>query len=203
MNKGRALLYWVFICAEGIQTAFGQNKGVYYYPIIIKKEPNKAFSFTKKWDYPSDVTKDDKGRWEKADGDTIKKQDTAHLYFTANCKTNVQGGYRIRYCKIVKTAQNIILTFSDGLPAYASSFVVSIKKQKFTFEPDIIYPVVKRGVSSVYKVVQCKLTLYEQNYFTSKMLSGYIDADFSEKVSSTKTDRLNKYNFRGYFKVST
>ncbi|MEO6852204.1 MAG: hypothetical protein ABI166_16290 [Mucilaginibacter sp.] len=198
MNKNLTLLFLMCSFWIGcIQTIFGQN--LFHSSIDIGKKPNAMFLFTRKWDYPWNVSKDGKGKWHKVDGDTVNRQDTAHLYFTASCKTNVQGGYRIRYCYVTKTAGNIRLNFSDGSPAYASEFNIILDQKKFTFEPEIIYPVFEKDTKVVYKVTKCKLILYQKKHLTSKTISGYVNAQFDETVSKTKGTVLNKYYFRGYF----
>ena len=64
------------------------------------------FSFAKNWDYSWDVYKDDStGMFSKNGEEPITSSDTAHLFYTANCLTNVQGGYEIRYCFADKTQE--------------------------------------------------------------------------------------------------
>src|ERR1700747_1575032 len=74
------------------QTAAAQCK------IAIAEEPFYVFGFTKHWAYPWYITKDDNGKFSSAEDVKITAKDTAHLFYTASCSTNVQGGYEIRYC---------------------------------------------------------------------------------------------------------
>jgi len=169
--------------------------------IIISKEPKGAFAFTKDWAYSSNVTKDDNGKFFKNKDGKITSKDTAHLYFTAKCTTNVQGGYMIRYCHAIKRAEIIELNFSDGLPAYASEFNAFISKNKLSFKPVIIYPELIPGQKITYKVTKSRLTLYQKNYANSKKLSGYIDVEFIENTILKNKEENHKYYFRGYFKT--
>src|ERR1700735_2017365 len=122
-----------------------------YLPITIQKEPKGVFSFTRHWAYAWDVIKHDNGKFEKADADSITTADTAHLYFTANCKTNVQGGYHIRYCNALRTKEKISLAFEDGEPAYANEFDITIAGNKYQFKPRIVYPDFSAYGKLVYK----------------------------------------------------
>jgi len=173
-----------------------------YWPIIFEKEPNGVFSFSKKWDYPEGVIKHDDGHFEKTDGKKLEATDTAHMSFTANCKTNVQGGYTIRYCYATRKGSNIHLNFTDGAPAYASKFNATLKNGTFHFEPGIIYPELIPGEKTSYTVTRSKLILYQKNYSVAHMISGYITAEFTETTqNSKKAIHTNKYYLEGYFKT--
>jgi len=185
----------------GLSAVFAQS--LYHSPIAFEKEPKETFSFTRNWAYPWNVIKDNNGKFSKADDGEIIAADTSHLYFTANCKTNVQGGYSIRYCSAIKKGENVNLNFFDGLPAYGSEFNVILSKNVFSFKPRIVYPELKTDDRMHYKVIREKLVIYQKNYPISKMISGYIDAEFTETALDAQNRRyLNKYYFRGYFKTA-
>ncbi len=100
--------------------------------ITVDKNLKGNFSFTKNWDYPEGIFRDVSTGEFTTDGSPL---DTTHLYFTSNCSTNVQGGYNIRYCYANKEGNKIKLTFSDGLPAYASKFYIYlVVPQKVIFK---------------------------------------------------------------------
>jgi len=187
-------------CGLAEQSAVAQSSsGVI---IIIGKEPKDSLKFTNNWAYPWWVTKDNDGRFHKNTDGKITKKDTSHLYFTAHCKTSVQGGYDIRYCYAERKANGVSLSFQDGEPAYASEFNVSISNGKFSFTPKIIYPELISGSKVVYKVTTSKLILYDTKYTTSKEISGYVDAGFTETAISRGQTEKHQYYFRGYFKTS-
>jgi hypothetical protein len=81
-----------FVMLHGLAATAQQS----FIPVIFSKEPKGVFSFEKEWAYPWYIIKDDKGMFAKVLAGKITKEDTAHSYFTANCKTNVQGGYSLR-----------------------------------------------------------------------------------------------------------
>ena len=200
MMKCKILLALLFCTIANSHYSFAQT--LQYASVIIGQEPNGVFSFTKNWAYPWDVVKDDNGNFSKAEDGKITSKDTVHLYFTANCKTNVQGSYSIRYCYATKKAGNIKLNFSDGLPAYASKFDFNIEKDRFSFNPNLIYPEIVLGEKRSCRVIKSKLILYQKNYTISKKVSGYIDAEFIETTSvAGKKPESHKYYFRGYFKT--
>lgn len=169
--------------------------------IVFDKEPKDSLTFTNNWAYPWWVTKDNDGRFHKNTDGKITKKDTSHLHFTAHCKTNVQGGYEIRYCYCKRKADGINLGFSDGEPAFASEFNVCISDGKFTFTPKIIYPELISGLKTVYKTTKAKLVLYNKDYYTLKVVSGYIDAEFTETTTSHSHSEKHQYYFRGFFKT--
>jgi hypothetical protein len=170
-------------------------------PITYAKGSGDAFTFTKKWAYPWYIQKDDKGKFIKAEDGEITKKDTAHLYYTANCKTNVQGGYQIRYCRASNKGNAIKLNFADGLPGYGSEFNIYLSKGKFYFEPVIVYPAFTRGEKITHKVTSSRLTLYQPATNAVKVISGFVDVEFIETSTGTKFGTTNhKYYFRGYFK---
>jgi hypothetical protein len=173
-----------------------------HFIITFGKESDDVFAFTKNWAYEWNITKDDNGRLSKTEVGKITSKDTFHLYFATNCKTNVQGGYSIRYCYATKKVGIIILNFSDGLPAYASEFNVNIERNRFSFNPNLIYPEIILGEKRSCRVTKNKLTLYQENYAISKQISGYIDEEFIETTSiAGKKPESHRYYFRGYFKT--
>ncbi len=166
--------------------------------VIFDKVPAGVLSFTKNWAYPWIVVKLDNGKFSKVEEGNITAADTTHLYFTANCQTNVQGGYKLRYCYATKKGAVITLNFADGQPGYASEFDVDILKDKFNFKPIVVYPEFKPDEKIVYTVTGSKLMLYQHDYTDSNFISGYIDAEFVETINNKES---HKYYFRGYFKT--
>ena len=142
------------------------------------------------------------GAFTKADESPVTPADTAHLYFTADCETDVQGGYRVRYCYAQTYKNNMLLTFTDGLPAYASNFYIDIKNDSFTFRPMTIYPSWDPNEKIVSKISRQKLILDNKNYLPGDTIKGFIDAAFIEEVHTPgKPTRFFTYYFRGYFKT--
>lgn len=174
-----------------------------YSSVVINKQMKGSFSFEKKWDYSWEIFKDDKtGKFEKNNSKPLRRSDTAHLFFTANCSTNVQGGYNIRYCYANKRNKIIRLTISDGLPAYASEFYMYIKGDSCSFMPKIIYPGYITGQKISYEVTKQKLTLNRSTYKTGDIIIGYINTEFTEVVSVPKRGiETNKFYLRGYVRT--
>ncbi len=162
-----------------------------------------TFSFSKKWDYSWEVFKDDStGEFSRNDDRPLKPADTAHLFFTANCQTNVQGGYDIRYCNAEKHRNTITLTFSDGLPAYASEFYLYITADSFSFKPKTIYPISIPRQSITYEVTKQQLTLNKSKYQIGNIIIGYVDIEFIETVSlPEKGVQKNKFYLRGFVRT--
>ena len=174
-----------------------------YSPISVDGKMKNSFSFTKKWAYSWDVFKDDRtGKFSKNGGQKIVRGDTAHLFFTANCHTNIQGGYNIKYCYATRNKDTITLVFSDGLPAYASEFYVYITGDSFTCEPKTMYESFLPGHKITYEVSEQKLTLNKPFYSINDFIKGYIDIEFIEiyAVPNKETEKSNLY-LRGYFKT--
>ncbi len=158
------------------------------------------FLFTRHWDYAWDVFKEDNGKFNTADGRKLRPADTAHLYFTANCKTNVQGGYTIRYAYAKIKDSVITLTFSDGLPAYASEFTFYIKKDSFYFKPSVIYPA--PTPHTTYRVDKESLVLNRSKYNKGDFLTGYADVRFTEIVAAHGEQVIyTALYIKGYFKT--
>jgi hypothetical protein len=174
-----------------------------YTPIVIGETLKTNFAFTRNWAYPWYMTRDKKGNLHKNTEGKITKSDKAHLYFTANCKTDVQGGYSIRYCYANKLSDTLItLDFRDGGPAYFASFKASMKNGKFCFEPKIITPVFDLDQEISYKTIRQNLTLNQKEYQNAKLISGYIDVAFSEIIKrGGKSTERHLYHLRGYFKT--
>ena len=169
---------------------------------LVRSYHKDKFSFAKNWDYSWDIFKDDStGQFSRNDGEPITPTDTAHLFYTANCLTNVQGGYQIRYCFADKTQEGFILTFSDGLSAFASQFYIYTKEDSFYFRPQTIYPVPGQNIS--YQVTKQILTLNKWKYSIGDIIMGYVDMEFIESVSlSEKQTQNHTYYLRGYIRTA-
>ena len=184
---------------------FGENN-VKVKKIISKVTVDKnfidTFSFIKQWSYPDYTFKDDSGHFEIDENRKIIAEDTAHLYFTANCTTNVQGGYDIRYCYAKKKKNEIVLTFSDGLPAYASQFYVHIDTSNFWCDAETIYPVIASGQKKSCRITKQKLTVDKSKYSKGDMIKGVIEMEFIETVAVPKKGVQKRNLFlKGYFKT--
>jgi hypothetical protein len=192
-------LFIIFInwCLAAIPLlTFGQTS---LSKIKIAQQFKDTFSFGNKWDYPAGVYKDDSTGEFYTLGDPL---DTTHLFFTANCSTNVQGGYDIRYCFAVKSSDSVVLIFSDGLPAYASEFYFYIKGDSFYFRPKTIYPEYIPDEKISYSVTKQKLTINKGSYSIGDTIVGYVDSEFIETVSVPKKGAYShKFYLRGFFKT--
>ncbi len=125
-----------FIISLTFLTIVGQisNAQTKYSKVSVDRQMKDTFSFAKQWDYSWEVFKDDStGEFTRNDDQSLTPADTAHLFYTANCFTNIQGGYDIRYCFADHNKGIITLTFSDGLPAYASEFYSLCQGRQFLF----------------------------------------------------------------------
>ncbi len=192
----RTILITIFWLTTSCPASYGQQV---YTSRVDVKQMTDTFGFAKQWDYPWYTLKDEDGKFSSALNDTIHPEDTAHLYHTANCETNVQGGYEIRYCFATRTSDVIMITFSDGLPAYAGTYSIYIRNDSFYFKPDIIYPKPTRKIS--YHTDRQKLILNQHSYNLNDLIIGYADIEFSEIPASGKAPSENKIYLRGYFRV--
>jgi hypothetical protein len=185
----------MLVCAR----SFSQMR--YTSALSIDKNFKDTFTFQRQWAYDWGVLKEDDGSFSKAFGGKVKAADTAHLFYTANCSTNVQGGYHIRYSYAEKINDELVLTFEDGLPAYASVFWIHIKNDSFYFKPKTIYPQPTRGKLS-YHIDSQKLVLNKNQFSRGELVKGYIDFQFTEVTSTPGNESHDsKYFLRGYFRT--
>ncbi|MCC6287962.1 MAG: hypothetical protein IT249_08755 [Chitinophagaceae bacterium] len=195
----------LFMISLTLLTFVGQitNAQTKYSKVFVDRQIKDTFSFAKKWDYSWELFKDDStGEFTRNDDQPLTAADTAHLYYTANCFTNVQGGYDIRYCFANNDKGITTLTFYDGLPAYASEFFLYIKGDSFYFKPKTIYPSYIPRQKILYRVTKQKLKLNRSNYKIGDTIIGYVDAEFIETVSVPKKGtKQHKLYLRGYFRT--
>jgi hypothetical protein len=196
----KPFIFYLALLIAGGRQSFAQAK---YSRLSVDRQMKDTFAFASQWDYSWEVIKDDStGEFTRNDGQSLKPADTSHLFYTANCLTNVQGGYDIRYCVAEESKGIITLTFSDGLPAYASEFYFYIRGDSFYFKPKTTYPLYIPGQIISYQVPTQKLTLNKHNYKIGDTLIGYVDAEFIETVSVPgKGTKKHKYFIRGYVRT--
>ena len=199
MNTKQFIISLVFLTV-GTVNSFAQYK---YSKFSVDRQMKDTFLFATQWDYSWDVFKDNStGKFIRNDDQSLTPADTARLFYTANCLTNVQGGYHIRYCFADQSKGFITLTFSDGLPAYASKFYVYIKGDSFYFKPNTIYPLRIVGQKVSYQVVKQELTLNKSNYKIADKIIGYVDAEFIETISVPKKGtKKNRFYLKGYIRT--
>lgn len=199
MNFKPAILFLAFL-VTGTLYSYSQTK---YAKVSVNRQMKDTFSFAKQWDYSWEIFKDDStGEFTRSDDQPLMPADTVHLFYTANCFTNVQGGYSIRYCFSLQSKDVITLTFSDGLPAYASEFHFYIKSDSFYFKPKTVYPMYIPGQKISYRVTKQKLTLNKNMFEIDDTIIGYVDAEFIETVSVPKKGiKQNKFYLRGYIRT--
>jgi hypothetical protein len=196
----KPFLFFLTLITVGGLNSLAQVK---YSKLSVDRQMKDTFSFANKWDYSWEVFKDDStGEFTRNDNQSLTPADTAHLFYTANCLTNVQGGYGIRYCFADQRKDIITLTFSDGLPAYASVFYFYIKGDSFYFKPKTTYPMYISGQKISYQVTKQKLTLNKNNYKIGDKIIGSVDAEFIETVSVPKKGtKEQKFYLRGYIRT--
>jgi len=197
----KPFIFYLALLFVGGQYSFAQSK---YSKLSVDRQMKDTFSFAKQWDYSWEVFKDEStGEFKRNDDQSLSPADTAHLFYTANCFTNVQGGYNIRYCFADQSKGIITLTFSDGIPAYTSEFYFHIKSDSFYFKPKITFPMRITGQKVSYQVTKQKLTLNKYNYKIREKIIGYVDAEFIETVSvPMKGTKQHKYFLRGYIRTT-
>ncbi|MEP7252031.1 MAG: hypothetical protein ABI683_06610 [Ginsengibacter sp.] len=178
------------------------NAQIKYSRFSIDRQIKDTFSFKKQWDYSWEVSKDSTGEFKRNDDQILSPADTAHLFYTAYCVTNVQGGYDIKYSFAYRAIGAFTLTVADGLPAYASEFYFYIKGDSFYFKPKTIYPMNIPGQKISYQVTKQKLTLNKSNYGIGDTIIGYVDTEFIETVSVPKKGaQKHKFYLRGYIRT--
>jgi hypothetical protein len=192
------LLLPFFICL--MLSAFTQQR--YSSKFLVDTKFKDTFSFAGKWHYPWHTLKWDDGRFSSGLSDSISAADTMHMYYTANCRTNVQGGYQIKYCYASRDGSEMVLTFSDGLPAYASEFRVHIKNDSFYFQPEMVYPAAPQGEKITFRIDKEKLTLNKTGFEPGELVKGYAEFEFTEQTETPgKPLQARKYYLKGFFRT--
>lgn len=184
------LLFFLLFCIG----VMGQTK---YSKVSVNPHMKNTFSFADRWSYSWEVYYDqERGVFYRNDGEPVVETDTLPIYFTADCTTNVQGGYAIRHSHARISNDSLFIIFADGLPAYASEFIVTVKGGNFYFEPKIVYPYVSVNRPS-YRVLRQWLILNRSKYDPGDTMMGSIRVRFKEegKIGG------KKYFLKGNFKT--
>jgi hypothetical protein len=161
-----------------------------------------TFSFINQWDYPAYTIKNDRGHFSIDEDREMTPQDTAHLYFTAKCKTNVQGGYDVRYSYAKIDKGELVLTFVDGAPAYNSEFYVHINDTNFWCDVETVYPLTYSNEKKSCTITKQALIIDRANYSLGDTIKGFIEIEFIETVTVPKKGtQKSKLFLKGYFKT--
>jgi hypothetical protein len=196
--KPKLILLFSFCFLANIKTLCGQTHLLQ--KVIVDETMKDTFAFTSKWAYAWYILKDDGGKFSSDYNEPITPADTAHLFFTANCETNIQGGYVIKYCYASKKGKTIQLHFDDGSPIYGGELHVYVTADSFYVKPEINYPTTYGGERLIHVLDRQKLVLNKRRYALGDNIIGYIDCAFTETdiVPGRKTQK-NLIWFKRYF----
>lgn len=197
----RTIILTFILILTSMFTVHSQCK---YSKISIAPQMKDSFSFALKWDYSWDISKDEEtGQFTKISEGPVLAEDTIHWYHTAHCTTNVQGGYELRYCYADKRRDTLVLTFADGLPAYASEFYFFINGDSFFFRPKTIYPSYIRDEEFSYEITKQVLTLNRNDPAPGNLIIGHLDVEFIERYSAPgKKNSERKFYLKGYLRTT-
>ena len=192
-------LFFIFstqIFGQNIDTTIIKLKKKLNDAIVVKNFLDKNFTFTKKWNYLNGDYKDANGKFY-TDGSKLYK---TYIHYTANCKTNIQGGFTFKNCHALKSKKNITLLFVDGLAAYGSWFRVTLNKLTFKSEVETIYPVKQIGESILIEITDQQLFLNKINYKKGNVIKGYVSIEFVETTifPNNEMHKIN-LNIKGFF----
>jgi len=175
-----------------------------YSKVTVNKHMKDTFSFASRWQYAPDVFKDEAtGEFKSCCGDSITPKDTAHLFYTASCFTNVQGEYKIQYCYAEKKQGKLVLKLAGGLPAYAGEFLLHIRGDSFYFQPRTIYPLYYPGQKITYQITKQRLVLNTTHPAPGDVIMGYTDLVFVEKITLPgRGFKAHTYYVKGYIRTA-
>jgi len=187
----------LFLCASCnlANNAFAQSR--FAQKVVVQAVPADSLAFTSGWGYHWYMIKQGDVTFENTNGTKLKAEDTAHLYFTSHCETNVQGGYAVQYCYASIKKGVIKLNFLDGMPTYSSQYNVFIKGDSFYCKAKTVYPISSVGEKIIDITKQQTLVLDKQKYEVGDTLKGYINFTFRE---TSRAPGRKTYNYTYYFK---
>jgi hypothetical protein len=170
-------------------------------PIVSKatvlSKLDTPFFHTTKTSYHWWIVEHESGKLEDTTDGSIEAEDLVRIEHTANCVSSHQGEHVMRFCEAVATADGVLLEFSGGMPAYASTLKITIGPTlhyKCSFEAT--YPAPINPLQ--WKVTGKELKLKRAEFAGGARVFGWLSVSFEEIDSVTKITK--GYKIEGYFK---
>lgn len=179
-----------------------EHNTIVYHTYQVDPNMPDTFTFPLRWDYPWWTIRNDDGSFENTAGNAISAQDTAHLYFTADCTSDHQGEHAVQYGYAKIEEDLLTLSFRGGEPAYFDRYFIYIKKNEFGAAMDVSYIFPSEHIRIDIRTLSQELLLDRSEVKAGDTIKGKVDVSFLETHSEKKQIIYqDTIRFHGYFKI--
>ena len=191
------------LCLPG--TAFGQD--CYDYNNTTDKlkarvsydnKIDSQFFRSYKASYPWYIIKNADGTFENTMGDEVSEEDKIPIEHTSNCVSTHQGKHVMDFCDATYDAGTLRLEIHGGMPAYASSLMITVKDAEFLCRFRASYPAPVSNCT--WNILSKKLIFKNRAIKKGRRLYAWLAVEFEEISTYQGKTTTTKHRIEGYIK---
>jgi len=166
--------------------------------VIFDNKLHSGFFNSHETSYPWYISKSDDGTFESALGGKIAKQDKIPIEHTSNCFSTHQGKHDLNFCDATYKSGVLQLEIYGGMPAYASSLMITVKDLQFFCQFKTAYPAPVSNCK--WNILSKKLIFKNNNIKKGERIYTWVSVEFEEISTYQGETTINQYKIEGYLK---
>jgi len=166
--------------------------------LAIDSTMDSAFFRSYKASYPWYIIRNDDGTFESAIGDEVSVEDKILREHTANCVSTHQGKHSMVFSDATYDAGTLRLEIHGGMPAYASSLMITIKDSEFFCRFRASYPAPVSNCK--WNILSKKLIFRDKDIEKGRRIYAWLSVEFEEISTYQGKTTTMKHKIEGYIK---
>jgi hypothetical protein len=148
--------------------------------------------------YPWYIIRNDDGTFENTLGDEVSEEDKIMIEHTSNCVSTHQGKHVMDFCDATYDAGLHRLEIHGGMPAYASSLLITVKGSEFFCRFRASYPALVSNCK--WNILSKKLIFRDKDIEKGRRLYAWLSVEFEEISTYQGKTTTMKHKIEGYIK---
>jgi len=159
---------------------------------------DSEFFRSHKASYPWYILRNDDGTFESTIGDEVSEEDKILIEHTSNCVSTHQGKHIMDFSDATYDAGTLRLEIHSGMPAYASSLMITIKDSEFFCRFRASYPAPVSNCK--WNILSKKLIFRDKDIEKGRRIYAWLSVEFEEISTYQGKTTTMKHKIEGYIK---
>jgi hypothetical protein len=166
--------------------------------VAIDSTLDSAFFRSYQASYPWYIIRNADGTFENTLGDEVSEQDKIPIEHTSNCVSTHQGEHVMDLCDAAYDAGQLKLEIHGGMPAYASSLLITVKDSEFFCRFKASYPMPVSNCK--WNILSKKLIFKDKDIKKGQRLYAWLSVEFNETSTYQGKTTNTRHKIEGYIK---
>jgi hypothetical protein len=166
--------------------------------IAFDNKIDSKFFRSYKASYQWYIIRNGDGTFENTLGDEVSDEDKIPREHTAHCVSTHQGNHVMDFCDATYDAGTLKLEIHGGMPAYASSLIITVKDPGFFCRFKASYPAPVSNCK--WNILSKKLIFRDKNIEKGRRLYAWLSVAFEEISTYQGRTTAMKHKIEGYLK---